>query len=72
MVTVLPTDDPPVIQYIDDEPVMDHAFSFLGYEEESLRFTVTAVDIDGDDIDYSINITDEALMLDENKIIFKC
>ena len=70
MVTVLPTDDPPVIQYIDDEPVIDHAFSFLAYEEEYLTFTVITADIDGDDIDYSINITDEDLILDEDKIIF--
>ena len=70
MVTVLPTDDPPVVQFIDDEPVIDHSFSLIAYEEEYLNFTVIATDIDGDDIDYSINITDEALILDDNKIMF--
>lgn len=69
-ITVLPTDDPPIIQSINDEPVIGKLFSFTAYEDKYLNFTVIAEDIDGDDIDYSINITDPELILDDNKIIF--
>ncbi len=69
-VTVLPSDDSPVIYSIDDESVIDNEFSLVGYEDEYLNFTVIAGDIDGDEIFYSINITDEALVLDGNNISF--
>ena len=69
-VTVKPTDDPPVIRYIDDTTVMDNEFFLEAEEDEQIHFTVMVEDIDGDEIIYSVDITDSGLNMNGNVISF--
>ncbi|UCH89501.1 MAG: PKD domain-containing protein [Thermoplasmata archaeon] len=69
-VEVFPTDDPPVIKYINDKTVVNNKFDLAAVEDKYLNFSVLAEDIDGDEITYSIDTKDESIALDGNKITF--
>jgi len=70
-VNVFPSDDPPEITYVNGQRVVDNFFSVIAYEDAGFSLTLDHEDIDGDDIAYSLNITDQALAVDGNIISFQ-